>query len=137
MTPETMAALHRRADAASRHWSAAEYAQLSTAENGLLVSGNHGFVLGQLSLSEAEIFMIIVDPTHQRRGLGLVYLSRFETKAHSAGATRVFLEVAASNQPAQALYKRAGYQRVGTRKNYYKAPEAQPEDALVLQKVIA
>lgn len=136
MTPETMAALHRRTNAASRHWSVAEYAQLSTAKNGLLVSGDHGFVLGQMSASEAEIFMIIIDPKHQRRGLGMVYLSQFETKARSAGANHCFLEVAVSNQQAQALYKRAGYQHIGTRKNYYKMPDAQPEDALVLKKNI-
>lgn len=137
MTPEAMAALHRRVKAGTRPWKAAEFAQLSTAKNGLLLSGAHGFVLGQLSAAEAEIIMLIVDPDHQRRGLGLIYLSQFEAKVHSAGGTRCFLEVAASNQAAQALYKRAGYEHIGTRKNYYKGPDARSEDALVLQKAIS
>ena len=134
MTPEAMASLHRRASAGTRPWSAAEYAQLTTAKNRLLITAEHGFVLGQLSAADAEIFMIIVEPDHQRKGLGLNYLTRFEIKAYSAGGSRCLLEVAASNHAAQALYTRASYTQVGTRKGYYKLPNGQPDDAWVMQK---
>ena len=137
MTPDEMAALHRRASAGTRVWSTAEYTQLSTANHAVLLTANHGFVLGQLIGDEAEIFMIIVDPAHQRRGLGLAYLTQFEARVRSAAGASCFLEVATSNLAAQALYNRSGYQQVGTRENYYKSPQAAPEDALVLRKIFA
>lgn len=136
MTPDEMAALHRRASAGTRAWSAAEYTQLSTANHAVLLTANHGFVLGQLIGDEAEIFMIIVDPAHQRRGLGLAYLTQFEARARGDGGASCFLEVAASNLAAQALYEKAGYQHVGRRKNYYKSPQTPPEDAVVLRKIM-
>ncbi|MBT7908470.1 GNAT family N-acetyltransferase [Rhodobacteraceae bacterium nBUS_24] len=137
MTPEAMAALHRATSAGTRAWSAAEYAQLSSAKHALIMTCDHGFVLGQLIGDEAEIFMIIVDPAHQRRGLGLAYLTQFEARVRSAAGASCFLEVATSNLAAQALYNRSGYQQVGTRENYYKSPQAAPEDALVLRKIFA
>jgi len=81
MTPGEMAALHHRASAGTRAWSAEEYTQLSAANHALLLTADHGFVLGQLIGDEAEIFMIIVDPAHQRRGFGLAYLDQFEARA--------------------------------------------------------
>jgi ribosomal-protein-alanine N-acetyltransferase len=42
----------------------------------------------------------------------------------------MFLEVAAANAPARALYAAAGYQRVGERRGYY----AGGIDALVLAR---
>ena len=136
MTPDEMAALHHRASAGTRAWSADEYTQLSAANHALLLTANHGFVLGQLIGDEAEIFMIIVDPAHQRRGLGLAYLTQFEARARGDGGVSCFLEVAASNFAAQALYEKAGYQHVGRRKNYYKSPQTPPEDAVVLRKIM-
>ena len=137
MTPDEMAALHYRASAGTRAWSAEEYTQLSAANHALLLTADHGFVLGQLIGDEAEIFMIIVDPAHQRRGFGLAYLDQFEARVRSAGGACCFLEVAASNLAAQALYNKAGYQQISKRKNYYKSSQTQPEDALVLLKIFA
>ena len=137
MTPDEMAALHHRASAGTRAWSADEYTQLSAANHALLLTANHGFVLGQLIGDEAEIFMIIVDPAHQRRRLGLAYLTQFEARVRSASGASCFLEVAASNLAAQALYNKAGYQQISKRKNYYKSSQTQPEDALVLLKIFA
>ena len=135
MIQDGMAALHSRAAPGARAWSPEEYKQLITANHALLLIADHGFVLGQLVGDEAEIFMIIVDHAYQRRGYGLAYLNQFETRARSAGGARCFLEVATSNLVAQALYKKAGYQQVGRRKNYYKLSQTQPEAALVLQKI--
>ena len=41
-----------------------------------------------------------------------------------------FLEVRASNTPAQALYKAAGFREAGLRKNYYQNPA---EDGLIMR----
>jgi ribosomal-protein-alanine N-acetyltransferase len=50
------------------------------------------------------------------------------------GATRVLLEVRASNAAAQQLYASLGFQRIGIRKKYYVDNK---EDAYVMQKKIS
>jgi ribosomal-protein-alanine N-acetyltransferase len=45
------------------------------------------------------------------------------------GVKHLSLEVAASNEPAQTLYRRFGFAPVGVRKNYYTVTG---EDALVM-----
>ena len=49
--------------------------------------------------------------------------------ARARGAGAMFLEVAAGNAPALALYGREGFAEVGRRRRYYRHPT---EDALVL-----
>ena len=50
-------------------------------------------------------------------------------------AARVFLEVRPSNTAARALYRRAGFSEIGTRRGYYPAQNGR-EDALVLELVL-
>jgi len=51
-----------------------------------------------------------------------------------AGATRLFLEVAADNQPALGLYAKLGFTEVGRRNAYYERAGADPVAALQLAK---
>jgi ribosomal-protein-alanine N-acetyltransferase len=69
------------------------------------------------------------------RGLGLgEAMMRFAiVKVREAGATFMTLEVRASNTPAVTLYKKLGFEVLGTRKNYYTRPD---EDALVMGLVL-
>jgi ribosomal-protein-alanine N-acetyltransferase len=48
------------------------------------------------------------------------------------GASNMFLEVRPSNEAAQALYRRFGFRKVATRRDYYPAHHGRREDALVL-----
>ncbi|MEN0075727.1 MAG: ribosomal-protein-alanine acetyltransferase, partial [Paracraurococcus sp.] len=50
--------------------------------------------------------------------------------AAAPGAAAMFLEVAAGNAPAQALYAGQGFAEVGRRRRYY----ADGSDALVLRR---
>jgi ribosomal-protein-alanine N-acetyltransferase len=50
--------------------------------------------------------------------------------ARARGAAAMFLEVAAGNTPALALYAREGFAEVGRRRRYY----ADGADALVLRR---
>ena len=67
-------------------------------------------------------------------GAAPVVVIRFEIGAQARGAEDVFLEVAADNKAARALYASAGYQEAGHRKSYYNGPKGQKVDALVLRK---
>ncbi len=94
-----------------------------------------GFAVWMLILDEAHLLNIAVAQNEQRQGLGAFLLNEVCKQSFALGAMRLFLEVRASNLPAQALYRRFGFQEIARRKNYYRAPNGS-EDALVLLRLL-
>lgn len=94
-------------------------------DNGRTVS----FALGRVAADEGEVFRIATLPEYQRRGLGAGMLSELLGKMREKGAAVCFLEVRSRNTPAIALYRKAGFESVYVRKNYY--PD---DDAVVMRK---
>ena len=138
MTPEDLAVLHARCFTIPRPWSAAEFAGFVTDPLAfLLVEGDVGFLLGRAAAGEAELLTLAVAPEARRRGLGQRLVSRFLYQARLRGAASAFLEVAADNAPAQALYDRAGFAPAGRRRGYYAGPDGRVQDALVLRRELA
>jgi ribosomal-protein-alanine N-acetyltransferase len=135
VTPDVLAALHARSFRTPAPWSAADFAGLlADPLVFLLVEGDAGFLLGRAVAGEAELLTISVAPEARRRGLGGKLVSRFMYQAQLRGAERAFLEVAADNLPAIALYESAGFTRAGQRRGYYLTPEGRRIDALVLAR---
>lgn len=132
MTPDALAAVHGAAfpDAP---WSARDFAAFLADPTTLLVTSPHGFALLRVVLDEAEILTIAVTPSAQGQGHGAALLAQALVSAKARGAWRLFLEVAADNAPARALYARAGFRQTGLRKGYYARPDAAPVDALTLE----
>jgi ribosomal-protein-alanine N-acetyltransferase len=56
----------------------------------------------------------------------------FMATARQNGAARAFLEVAADNSPAIALYHTCGFAKAGLRRAYYHTAQGAMLDALVL-----
>lgn len=138
MTPLQLAALHARCFTTPRPWSAAEFAAfLADPLAFLLVEGDAGFLLGRAVAGEAELLTLAVAPEARRRGLGQRLVSRFLYQARLRGAESAFLEVAANNAPAQALYAHAGFSPAGRRRGYYAGPDGARLDALVLRRDLA
>ena len=94
-----------------------------------------GFALGRAVAGEAELLLLAVRSTVQRRGIGETLLGRFEADARGRGATRLHLEVREGNH-AFSLYERAGFALVGRRRNYYSGHAGATYDALTLAKVV-
>lgn len=92
-----------------------------------------GFALGRIAVDEAEVLLIATRPARRRRGIAQAMLAEMLPRLAGAGAKHVFLEVAASNVAALALYRAAGFRAVGSRPNYYRGREA-TIDALVLTR---
>ncbi len=67
---------------------------------------------------ESEVHTIGVDPGSRRRGIGKALLTELLRVADRWGGP-VFLEVRTDNDAAIALYRREGFEVVGTRKRYY------------------
>lgn len=139
MTPARMAAIH--AAAFSGHgqlWSEAEItAMLARPLIHAITLGQTGFALVQVIAPEAEILTIAVDPVAQGQGLGAALLRKGIDAAMAAGAQDLFLEVAADNAPALALYARAGFAQTGRRRGYYARPGSAAVDALTLGCVLS
>ena len=91
-----------------------------------------GFVLAFAAAGEAEILSIAVAPLERKLGIGLQLLDRLIDDLKEAGATKLFLEVAADNAPARGLYRRRKFIETGRRKGYYIAGDGIPMDAINL-----
>lgn len=134
MSPAELAELHARCLTVPRPWRAHEFTALLSNPAIVFVTADQGFALGRCALDEAELLTIAVAPTHRRAGVGMGLLRRFERDALSRGAATAFLEVAAGNAPARALYARAGYGPTGRRAGYYRLPGGRFDDALILSR---
>jgi ribosomal-protein-alanine N-acetyltransferase len=88
-----------------------------------------GFAGLLFALTDGHVTTIAVDPDHQGGRIGTRLLLVLVRRAIERGAEAVTLEVRASNEPAQRLYRRFGFVPAGVRKGYYRDPI---EDALVL-----
>ncbi len=95
-----------------------------------------GFVVFSRVLDEACIHNIAVLPSLQGVGLGYSLLGAALSRSRAAGATRCYLEVRASNEPARRLYEKLGFQLDGVRRNYY-SRAAGREDALLMSRQLA
>ncbi|GII88565.1 ribosomal-protein-alanine acetyltransferase [Sphaerisporangium siamense] len=82
-----------------------------------------GEIVGYAGLAaagdQADVQTIAVRTASQRAGIGSAMLSELLAEAVRRGATAVFLEVRADNPPAQAMYERFGFERIGLRRDYY------------------
>ena len=137
MTPEALARRHADAFPDERGWSAAEFSDLLSGPGALLVTHGASVVLGRLAADEAEILTLLTEPAARRQGHARAALVRFEAEARDHGVRSVFLEVAADNAAARALYAGAGYCEVGRRLRYYQRADGAAVDALTLRKTLA
>ena len=123
-----------RACPTAAHWGDAEYARIFQAgavPRIVLVaeeSAVAGFIVARTVGPEWELENIVVSPELQKRGIGLQLISSLRAQASARQAEAIVLEVRASNQPAQSLYRRAGFAENGRRPAYYANPT---EDAVL------
>lgn len=89
------------------------------------IVGYAGITLGP----DADVMTIGVLPEWRGRGVGAQLLTDILAAADAAGSERVFLEVRASNEAAQRLYRRYGFEPVGRIRQYFRHPR---EDAVTM-----
>lgn len=115
------------------HWSSAQYSDLFTgpARCVLLLEedgATRGFIVARATNPEWEIENIAIAESHQRRGLATQLVRALINQAKESAAAAIFLEVRASNEPAQSFYKAHAFREVGRRRSYYSNPT---EDAIL------
>ncbi len=90
-----------------------------------------GYAVLMMGSDDAELLNIAVSGSHQRKGVGRRMLDALMQLASARGMLRVLLEVRASNLPAIALYRLAGFREIGVRREYYRRNSGS-EDAIVM-----
>jgi len=95
-----------------------------------------GFSLNYVHPGESEILSIGVPPLFRQKGIGQQMLSHLYRICRQKNSQRLFLEVAADNRAALALYHQQGFEQIGERPNYYKNSDGTRQDALILRKMI-
>ena len=129
-----MARIHAAANSLDRAWGLSEFVALTDSPHVLALGDDRAFVLARIIADEAELLTIATHPDHRRKGMARALLTRFHSAARTRGATHAFLEVAADNMAARALYGAAGYHQIGQRRAYYARATGPAADALVLQR---
>jgi ribosomal-protein-alanine N-acetyltransferase len=86
-------------------------------------------------LDEAEILSLGTAPDHQGKGHARRLLTETCEILLHAGICKMYLDVAASNVAARALYSGCGFDESGRRAGYYgTAPHRQ--DAIIMSKAL-
>ena len=100
----------------------------------LLVAGDAllGYFVAMEGFEEVHLLNITVAPEYQGQGWSRVMLDALTLWARGRAAQWLWLEVRVGNARAMRVYEAHGYQRVGYRKDYYPAGQAQREDAVVM-----
>jgi ribosomal-protein-alanine N-acetyltransferase len=119
-------------------WSADEIRRFATAGGAwALVCDDEGaisgFVICRVIAGEAEILTLAVRSDRRRQGVGSALLAQAMGLA-AGSANHMFLEVAADNDGAIALYDAAGFSTVGRRSGYYRRRAGGAVDALVMRR---
>ncbi|MGB3178906.1 MAG: GNAT family N-acetyltransferase [Albidovulum sp.] len=134
--PKALAAIHLASFTVPRPWGADEIASLAQSDGVFLLTRPGGFAMGRALAGEAELLTLAVSPDARRTGLGRALLKEFLAEAKASGAEKAFLEVAADNHAALALYASFDFSETGRRKGYYSSPGIAAIDALILSRDI-
>ncbi len=137
MTPERLDAVMAVESVAYPHpWTRGNFEDsLRAGYHGqLLLAGEAlvGYYVAMKGVDEVHLLNITVAPDLQGQGWGRALLDALAVWSRLQGAQWLWLEVRVSNEPAQRLYERYGFRRVGLRKGYYPAGAGRREDAIVM-----
>ena len=88
-----------------------------------------GYIVFWLIRDDVQVNNIAVHPACRGLGLGEAMMRFAIAKVRAAGAEFMTLEVRQSNTAALELYKKLGFELLGTRQGYYTKPD---EDAYMM-----
>lgn len=141
MSAAQLAGVHARCFTMPPPWSEADFASFLTDPQCRLITREEGgvlqaFALFRVVLDEAELLTLATVPGARRMGHARALLAGGLAGLRAAGAQTCFLEVAADNDAAIALYRNMGFHKAGFRRSYYHAPGHASKDALVFKAVL-
>ena len=108
----------------------------------LMIDDTAGETIGTIDLFDFEpqhgragIGILIYDPARRGKGYGAEALALLEEYAHTfLNLRQLWCNVLTDNQPSLTLFKKAGYRKVGIKKEWIRTPEGY-KDEVLLQKL--
>ncbi|MEM7562425.1 MAG: ribosomal protein S18-alanine N-acetyltransferase [Pseudomonadota bacterium] len=94
-----------------------------------------GHAVISVTTDESHMLNLSIAKNFQNRGFGRAFVEFLVDQARQKDAQSMLLEVRPSNLAAIQCYSGAGFNEIGSRKNYYPAPEGR-EDALLFARYI-
>ena len=136
----TLASLHSACF--ERGWSASEMARLLAMPGAVCLIARRddqpsALLLLRSAGDEAEIITIGTLPDMRRQGIGAALIAAALPLLRNRDIQRLLIEVAASNAPALALYRKVGFSAVGQRRDYYQHADGRREDAIIMSKTLS
>lgn len=99
------------------------------------VATNREKVVGYIDFwivsGEMELVSIAIHPKYRRRSVADYLMKEMNRYGRTHKVKTVVLDVRASNEKAQKLYKKFGFKKVGLRKDYYSDNR---EDAIIMKR---
>ncbi len=94
-----------------------------------------GHAVISVTADESHILNLSIGTQHQRQGFGRQFIEFLVDEARERNAQTMLLEVRPSNTVAISCYNAAGFNEIGSRKDYYPANGGR-EDALLFARHI-
>ena len=91
-----------------------------------------GYIIAKISYPESHILNLTVNDDFRNNGIGLSLVELAINDAKIRKSSDIILEVRSSNFIAQHLYKKLNFEKIGTRKDYYKSDFGR-EDAFIFK----
>ncbi len=89
-----------------------------------------GYAIAHVVMDEAHIVSLGLAPEYRGQGLGRALLQDLKRIARAESVRVITLQVRVSNQIAQRLYRKCGFQLAGVRRHYY---SDNSEDAITMR----
>lgn len=126
MTPDQLASIHA-ACFTHKPWGADYLRDLLDGQSTHLFEEPNAFLIARIIAPEAEILTLAVHPDARRN-----HAAKRLVTALCAQSDMVFLDVAADNTAAHALYLACGFVETGRRRGYYARADAPSIDAVLM-----
>ncbi|SCZ50326.1 GNAT family N-acetyltransferase [Epibacterium ulvae] len=136
-TIKDLADTHALAFTETRCWTEAEITTLLNSPFVFLSGDSRCFALVRVIADEAELLTLATHPEYQRKGLATNLMPIWQAAAQSRGAEQAFLEVAADNIAALALYQSQRFAISGRRNEYYARKDGVLVDAVLMQRTFS
>lgn len=92
-----------------------------------------GYFIAYFSIDTGELVRLAVEPSYRREGVASLLLEKLFEVSREMGKEKILLDVRESNEAAIMLYRKAGFETDGKRKNFYTKPE---EAAILMSRAV-
>ena len=92
-----------------------------------------GYIAAELLVDHFDILSIAVSEDYRRQNIASLLLKEFFSNCLNLNIQDIFLEVRISNIAAIRFYEKMGFEKISTRKKYYKDTN---EDAYIYKKIV-